>query len=101
PAFVKTIKKYPLKTLGYAPSPGIASHTAAWQKYYEQFGVDLPLEGIIPTVGGAEAIMLALQAVCDQGDEMIVFEPVYASYKSFSIIAGIKLVPIGLSIENN
>jgi aspartate aminotransferase len=45
--------------------------------------------------------MLALQAVADPGDEIIVFEPLYASYKSFSVISGIKLVPVLLPIEKD
>lgn len=101
PQFLQTIKKYNQKTLGYAPSPGLLVHMQAWQKYYKQFGVNLELNQMLPTVGCAEAIMLALQAVADFGDEIIVFEPLYASYKSFSVIAGIKLVPVTLSIENN
>jgi aspartate aminotransferase len=101
PKFLKTIQRYPLKTLGYAPSPGIPQHTAAWQKYFTQFGVELPLANIIPTVGCGEAILLAMQAVADPGDEIIVFEPLYSSYKSFSVMAGINLVPITLPIEKN
>lgn len=99
--FFDVVRSYKEKTIGYAPSPGIAQHTAAWQKYYKQFGVKLEASNIIPTVGCAEAIMLALQAVADYGDEVIVFEPLYASYKSFSVIAGIKLIPILLPIEKN
>ena len=75
--FFKVIRKYAGKSLPYTPSPGIPAHTAAWQKYYKQFGVDLPMSGIIPTVGCAEAILLAMQAVCDPGDELMVFEPLY------------------------
>lgn len=99
--FFKVIRKYNGKTLGYTPSPGIPAHTAAWQKYFKQFGVALPLSGIIPTVGCAEAIMLAIQAVCDQGDELIVFEPLYSSYKSFAVMLGVKLVPVLLPFEKN
>ena len=99
--FFDVIKHYSQTTLSYAPSPGIAKHTAAWLKYYKQFGVNLEMQNVIPTVGCAEGIMLALQAVADPGDEVIVFEPVYASYKSFSVIAGIKLVPVLLPIEKN
>ncbi len=99
--FLKTIKKYNHPTLYYAPSPGIRAHSQAWIKYYKQFGVKLELENLLPTVGCAEAIMLALQAVADTGDEIIVFEPLYASYKSFSVMTGIKLVPVLLPIENN
>jgi aspartate aminotransferase len=74
PAFLKTVKDYAVKTLGYAPSPGITAHMQAWQKYYKQFGVSV---------------------------ELIVFEPLYASYKSFSVMTGIKLVPVTLPLKNN
>ncbi len=99
--FFKTIKSYKRKNLGYAPSPGITEHSKAWQKYYRQFGVKLDSSNIIPTVGCAEAIMLALQAVADYGDEIIVFQPLYTSYKGFAAMAGIKLVPITLRAEDN
>lgn len=99
--FLKAIKSYHKKTLPYAPSSGILEHVKAWQKYYSQFGVKLPLENIIPTVGGAEAILLSLMAITNPGDEIIIFEPLYTSYRSFAVILGIKLVPITLSIANN
>jgi aspartate aminotransferase len=101
PIFFQTLRKYHKKTLGYAPSPGLKEHTAAWQKYYKGFGVNLSAANIIPTVGGAEAILLALEAVADFGDEVLVFEPLYTSYKAFAKITGIKLIPITLSIEND
>lgn len=99
--FFKVIRAYAGKTLPYTPSPGIPAHTAAWQKYFRQFGVNLPMSGIIPAVGCAEAILLAMQAVCDPGDELMVFEPLYSSYKSFAVMTGIKLVPVLLPFENN
>ena len=99
--FLLEVKNYNQPTLGYAPSPGLLKHLLAWQKYYRQFGVHLQPENIIPTVGCAEAITLAMQAVADFGEEIIVFEPLYVSYKAFATMAGIKLVPVLLSIENN
>jgi len=100
-AFFDVVKKYNPSTLGYAPSPGIKAHTEAWLKYYKQFGVNLAFNNVIPTVGCAEALLLAMQAVCDPGDEMIVFEPLYASYKSFSVMTGIKVKPVLLPFEKN
>lgn len=100
-AFFNVVKKYNPSTLGYAPSPGIKAHTQAWLKYFKKFGVSLAFNNVIPTVGCAEALLLAMQAVCDPGDEMIVFEPLYASYKSFSVMTGIKLKPILLPFEKN
>ncbi len=99
--FLKTVKKYQQKNIGYAPSPGIAEHVQAWIKYYASFGIKLKPENIIPTVGGAEAIVLALMATADVGDEILVFEPLYTSYKGFATMTGIKMVPVTLKIENN
>ncbi len=99
--FFKTVKKYNQKNLGYAPSPGIKQHTEAWVKYYQTFGIKLKPANIIPTIGGAEAIMLAMMVVADPGDEILVFEPLYTSYKGFAAMTNVKLVPVTLKIENN
>ncbi len=96
PVFFDRVKHFEDKNLHYAPSPGIASHVEAWLKYYAQFGVKLEPKQIIPTVGCAEAILLAMLAVADFGDEILVFEPLYVSYKSFATMIGVKLVPITL-----
>lgn len=99
--FFKVVRAYAGRSLPYTPSPGIPAHTAAWQTYYKQFGVNLPMSGIVPAVGCAEAILLAMQAVCDPGEELLVFEPLYSSYKSFAVMTGIKLVPVLLPFEKN
>ncbi|OGF41000.1 hypothetical protein A2477_02585 [Candidatus Falkowbacteria bacterium RIFOXYC2_FULL_47_12] len=96
-----TIKKYHQPNLGYAPSPGISEHVEAWAAYYRKFKVELQPANIIPTVGGAEAILFSLLAVADPGDEVIVFEPFYASYKAFAAMSSVKLVPVTLRVENN
>lgn len=99
--FLSAIRDYNSQTIGYAPSPGMPEHMRAWQKYYEKFGVQLELKNMLPTVGCAEAIMLALQAVADVGEEVIVFEPLYTSYKSFAVMTGINLKPVTLRLEDN
>jgi aspartate aminotransferase len=100
-AFFRVVKGYKDKNLHYAPSPGIPEHLDAWIKYYRKFGLKLKRENILPTVGGAEAILLALNALTDPGDEIIMFEPHYASYKGLGAMAGVKLVPVSLDIKNN
>lgn len=99
--FWKGIKNYKSKNLPYAPSPGISEHVLAWVKYYADFGVKLQTRNIIPTVGCAEAILLAILAVTDPGDELLVFEPLYSSYKGLAAMCDVKLVPVTLKVENN
>lgn len=99
--FWRTLRTLPVGRIGYAPSSGIPQHVRAWMRYFTTFGVKLKPEQIIPTVGGAEAILLAMLAVTDPGDEIVVFEPLYTSYIGFAAMCGIKLVPIRLRVENN
>src|SRR3989338_1495567 len=95
------IKKYGNKNIPYAPSPGISKHVQAWLKYYALFVIKLKEENIVPTIGGAEGILLAMMAVADVGEEIIVFEPLYTSYKGFAAVCNVKLAPITLRVENN
>jgi len=101
PILLQTIRKYSGKNLGYAPSPGIKEHTLAWVKYFSDLGIKLRPENIIPTVGGAEAILLAMIAVADINEEILVFEPLYTNYKGIAAMTNIKLVPVTLRVENN
>ena len=99
--FFDEIKKFPRRTLCYAPSHGYKKVRQAWQKYYKQYGINFNLDEIIVTTGGSEAIIFAFLSIADPGDEIIVFEPLYPNYITFSQMASVKLVPITLKIENN
>ena len=60
-----------------------------------------PLKEILVTVGGSEAIDLAFRALINDGDEVIIPEPCYVSYKPCVILANAKPVIIDLKAENN
>lgn len=98
---LRALKGYSDKNIHYAPSRGIREHVEGWIKYYAGYGISLEAENIIPTVGGAEAILMALMAVTNPGDEVLVFEPLYASYRGYAALLNIKLVPLSLELENN
>jgi aminotransferase len=53
------------------------------------------------TVGGSEAIDLAMRAMLDPGDEVLLPEPSYVSYHPCAILTHAKPVPIQLLVENN
>ena len=53
------------------------------------------------TVGGSEAIDLAIRALVNAGDEVIIPEPCYVSYKPCAILADAKVVTIDLKVEND
>lgn len=55
---------------------------------------------MIVTVGGSEAIDLALRAMVDSGDEVLIPQPSYVSYEPCTVLAGAKPVIIELKNEN-
>ena len=57
-------------------------------------------DGILVTVGGSVAIDIALRAMVDPGDEVIIPQPSYVSYEPCAILAGAKPVIIELKNEN-
>ncbi|MBR1670589.1 MAG: aminotransferase class I/II-fold pyridoxal phosphate-dependent enzyme [Butyrivibrio sp.] len=59
-----------------------------------------PLKEIFITVGGSEAIDLALRAMVDPGDEVLIPQPSYVSYEPCAILADAKPVIIELKEEN-
>ncbi|MBP3847634.1 aminotransferase class I/II-fold pyridoxal phosphate-dependent enzyme [bacterium] len=59
-----------------------------------------PANEILVTVGGSEAIDIALRALLNDGDEVIIPQPSYVSYAPCSFLAGGKNVIINLKAEN-
>jgi N-succinyldiaminopimelate aminotransferase len=74
----------------YPPGNGIAelrravaAHQQAW------YGIALdPETDVLVTVGATEAIAAALLALCEPGDEVVMFEPTYDSYAACTSMAG-------------
>lgn len=54
-----------------------------------------PKEEIIVTVGASQALDIAIRAITDPGDEMIVVEPCFVSYAPLVELAGGRAVTIG------
>ena len=57
-------------------------------------------EEVLITVGGSEAIDIALRAMVDPGDEVLIPQPSYVSYEPCAILTGAKPVIIELKHEN-
>jgi aspartate aminotransferase len=94
------VRKFSRQTIEYAPSNGLPEPLMAWAKYFDHFGIKFDESELIVTTGGSEAITLAMCAVCDAGDEIIVFEPTYANYNGFAGVANVKLKAVPTTIEN-
>lgn len=55
---------------------------------------------VLVTVGGSEAIDLAIRALISLGDEVIIPEPSFVAYKGCTLFAGGVPVPLPLKAEN-
>lgn len=64
-------------------------------------GIQYPAEDILVTVGGSEAIDIALRAMLDPGDEVLIPQPSYVSYEPCTLLANGKPVIIQLKEEND
>ena len=74
----------------YARMTGIPEiHRALAAKYRRDWELDYaPDTELTVTSGATEAIFSAIQGVCDAGDEVVLFEPYYDSYKASVAMAG-------------
>ena len=69
---------------------------------YRRFDVSYnPDSEVMVTVGGSEAIDMALRAMCDPGDEVLIPQPSYVSYVPCTMLAGGKPVVIELEEKDN
>ncbi|MCY6959074.1 pyridoxal phosphate-dependent aminotransferase [Clostridium brassicae] len=99
-SFFQGVTNYDEKIVKYSDSRGIPDLINSFIEAYKRWNIDLAKEEILITHGGSEAILFALMAICDPGDEVLVPEPFYSNYNSFAKIAGAKIVPFITKIEN-
>lgn len=76
----------------YCRSFGIPELNSAISEHQKRFyGLDYdPSTEITVTAGATEAIFATLQALCEMGDEVILFEPFYDSYRASVSMVGAK-----------
>lgn len=91
--FFEGMKNYKDKVLKYAGSQGLDPLIESFISYYKQWNINFEKDELMVTNGGSEAIMFALMAICDAGDEVIIPEPFYTNYNGFSDVAGVNVVP--------
>ena len=96
---LNAIRHTDLKVVEYSHSAGILSYRKKLCEYYKRFSIDVSPDEIIVTTGGSEAILFALGACINPGEEIIIPEPFYANYNGFSINMGVIVKPINSTIE--
>jgi len=99
PAATAALRAYSEPVLAYGAARGLESYRAALVEYYKRFSVELTVADINVTTGASEAIWLAINAITDPGDEVIVPEPFYALYNGFLELSQAVVVPVETSLE--
>jgi aspartate aminotransferase len=94
------VRNMDMTVLEYSHSAGFESYRKKLCDYYKRFDIDLTPNEIIVTTGGSEAILFAMMACLDLGDEIIIPEPFYANYNGFAVESGVTIKPISSSIED-
>jgi len=100
PAIYDAIKNYSERVLAYGPSQGLKVARDTVSDYLNEKGYNTDPNDVFITTAGSEAIIFAMLAVCDYGDEVIIPEPYYTNYNGFASMAGVKIVPLTTKVED-
>jgi aspartate aminotransferase len=93
-------KNFDEDVLSYGPAQGFLELRQAIADYFGSYNIPLDSENVIITIGGSEAIHFSFTVVSDPGGEIIIPEPFYTNYNGFAACAGVKIVPLTLSVED-
>jgi aspartate aminotransferase len=92
---IQTLNTWSKNPICYGQSQGESVLLKSLVYYYTKIGFAFISEKDIQvTTGGSEAISMALFAVCEAKEEVIVFEPFYTNYKCYAAVNNVKLVPV-------
>jgi aspartate aminotransferase len=97
---LNAIKNIDFKVWAYTASEGTLSYRKKLTEYYNKLGYNISTDNILVTTGGSEAIIIAMMACMDPGDEVIIPEPFYANYNGFACQSGVVVKPILSYIDN-
>lgn len=97
---INAIKNIDFNIWAYTPSEGTLSYRTKLAEYYNKLGYNITPADILVTLGGSEAITMAMQVCINEGDEVIIPEPFYANYNGFACISNVVVKPILSFIED-
>jgi aspartate aminotransferase len=99
-AILDRLRSYDAAYIPYGPSQGLPEFIEALRVYYHGVGLELEASDIFVTTAGSEALLFTLGAICDPGDEVLVFEPFYTNYNGFAAMVGVSPVPVTTRAED-
>lgn len=97
--FWDKLKTLDMRVLEYCPSNGLASYRGKFAGYYQRIGINVTADDFMITEGASEALSFGMMSCLDDGDEIIIPEPMYANYIGFATAGDIKVKPISTDIS--
>ncbi len=70
------------------------------ERHQQSSGQVVDDSNIILTAGAQNALFAVTQCICEQGDEVIVLQPMYVTYEATIQATGAKLVPVVLDVDS-
>lgn len=99
--YFEAIKNADIKVLPYSHSAGIEPLREQILTYYGRLGYHLGMDEVIVTTGASEALNFVLATCTNPEDDILVPEPFYANYGSFTSQTWTNIIPVATSIEQD
>lgn len=85
----------------YTPNAGLpALRKSIASKYMHEYGIMYDQQNVVVTAGAIQAILLALLATVNPGDEVIIPDPAFPAYDGQLAVAGARCVRVPVFEEN-
>lgn len=86
----------------YTPNRGFKELRAEIANFYKRkYNIEYdPVDEVVVTVGGSEAIDIAIRCMAGAGDEVLIPQPSFVCYEPLTVMAGATPVVIETKVEN-
>ena len=100
--FWDAVKEIDINVLAYSPSGGYNELREKYAQYFrekcnlEQINID----DVLITTGASEGLLFTILSLFDEGDELLIQEPLYANYIGYSKSGNVKIKAITTTFED-
>lgn len=98
-SFFEAVSNFKEDVLAYSTSQGSPELINAIVEYYKTYDIHFDFEDVLITNGGSEALLFAMIATCDPGENIVVPEPFYTNYQGFAEAVNVEVKGITTTAE--
>jgi aspartate aminotransferase len=100
PSVLEAFSQTDTPVMAYGPASGLPECRAATAAFHAPLSPGLGPQHVVMTQGGSEALLFAMVALCDPGDEILVPEPYYTNYNGFATVAAARVIPVRTRLDD-